>query len=532
MKYTTLILSLLVSMTMLAQEKAVKPLDVPMSFSGTYGELRHDHFHGGLDFRVGGKVGDEIHAIKSGYISRVTVSPWGYGNGMYLKHPDGTMSVYGHMLEFREDIAELVKKEQYKNESFSISLDFGPLDFPVKQGEILGKVGSTGSSAGPHLHMEVRDSLNVPLNYLSMGYYKVQDNLGPHFSRVAFYGYDSLPVPSTYKICMIDNPAKHTEDVMLPELSYVAVDAHDMQNGTTGKLAVEEYRVFLDGKQIFRFKVGNVGFDEGRYLKSLAQWGEKGADLIKTAVDPANLLSHKVDTLDGGIIKLEDYDAHNLSLEAYDEHGNKSVCKITLRRDDSIEAPQKDTTFHYLFWLWHQPNYLKTDSLTYILPAGSLFNSLNFRWKKIAVENPASGRYSATWTIGGDAPLRSAGKLRIGCDVPEELQSKAYIASENFGYVGPLEGATAGFGTYMVAVDQDPPVIRMDKYSRILVGDKKSGLKEVNVYIDGKWHLSMLKRGIVTILDKKSIPPGQRKLKVVATDMCDNEAIFEKIIKF
>ena len=110
-RFTALTVALVWCMIAWAQEQAVRPLDVPMSFSGTYGELRHDHFHSGLDWRVGGKVGDPIHAIKSGYISRVSVSPWGYGNGLYITHPDGTTSVYGHMLRFRDDVARRVERQ-------------------------------------------------------------------------------------------------------------------------------------------------------------------------------------------------------------------------------------------------------------------------------------------------------------------------------------------------------------------------------------------------------------------------------------
>ena len=121
-----LLVTLLLCMNAWAQEQAIRPLDVPMSFSGTYGELRHDHFHSGVDWRVGGKVGDDIHVIKSGYISRVSVSPWGYGNGIYVTHPDGTTSVYGHLLRFCEPVARRVEKEQYATESFSVNLRFHP----------------------------------------------------------------------------------------------------------------------------------------------------------------------------------------------------------------------------------------------------------------------------------------------------------------------------------------------------------------------------------------------------------------------
>ena len=533
MKGSLLAALLLVSLTTVAQEKAIRPLDVPMSFSGTYGELRHDHFHGGVDWRVGGKIGDPIHAIKSGYIKQVTVSVWGYGNALYLQHPDGTVSVYGHMSAFREDIAGRIKEEQYARQSFAVSLQFGEDEYPVKQGDIIGKVGNTGSSAGPHLHMEVRDSDNVPMNYISMGYYKPQDNLCPTFRRIAFYAYDTLAVPRAYKIKSIANPLMHRETVVLPEVSYVAIDAVDLQDGTTGKLAVEEYRVLLDDEMIFRLKLGNIGFEEGRHIKSLVQEGERGADMIKSVVDPANLLAYKTDTLCGGQIRLQDDRLHNLRLEALDEHGNRSLIKMKVRRGEGFAAPEADTTFKQLQWLWYQPNFIMTDGMSYVLRAGSLFKSACVGWKKVAEAEPAKGIYSPVWNIdGGGAPLQRSGLLRLEHGVPENLLDKAYIAAPGFGYVGPLDGARTGWGTYFVAVDSEGPAITLDRAGRIRVKDSGSGVADVKVMIDGKWHLSMLRRGVVTILDRGSIAKGRRRVTIEAVDMLGNSTKIEKQMKF
>lgn len=525
-------LLLLISNTMLAQEKAIRPLDVPMSFSGTYGELRHDHFHGGVDWRVGGKIGDPIHAIKSGYIKQVTVSPWGYGNGIYIQHPDGTVSVYGHMSAFRDDVAERIKKEQYEKQSFSVSIQFNENEFPVKQGDVIGKVGNTGSSAGPHLHMEVRDADNVPMNYISMGYYKPVDKMCPTFRRIAFYAYDTLAVPRAYRIQMIENPLMYRETVKLPAVSYVAIDAVDLQDGTSGKLAVEEYKVLLDDEMIFHLKLGNIGFEEGRHIKSLVQPGERGADMVKTVVDPANLLACKTDTLCGGQIRLADNRTHNLRLEALDEHGNRSLIKLKVKRDDSFVQPETDTSFHTSYWLWYQPNAIATEGMTYTLPAGSLFNSARVGWKKAGEAAPEQGIYSPVWQIsGGNAPLQRSGMLRIDNQVPENLRDKAYIAYPGLGYAGPLDGAKAGWGTYFVAVDSEGPDVTFDRAGRIRVRDGKSGVSDVKVFIDGKWHLSMFKRGIVTILDRDEINKGTHKVTVEATDLVGNITRIEKEMK-
>ena len=253
------LVALLVCAGVWAQERPVRPLDVPMSFAGTYGELRHDHFHGGLDWRVGGQVGDPVHAVKSGWVSRVSVSVWGYGNGLYIDHPDGTTSVYGHMLGFTEAIDALVEEAQYARESFNVNLTFEPGEIPVQQGEVIGRVGSTGSSAGPHLHLEIRDTeRDLPLNPVASGWYVPADRTAPEFHRVCFYGLDESPVPEPWRIHNLTKPGAVRDTLRLPARSYVAFDVTDAQEGTTAKLGVEEYRVLVDDTLTFAFKLGEI----------------------------------------------------------------------------------------------------------------------------------------------------------------------------------------------------------------------------------------------------------------------------------
>lgn len=520
-----------------AQEKAIRPLDVPMSFSGTYGELRHDHFHGGLDWRVGGKVGDDIHAIKSGYISRVSVSPYGYGNGIYITHPDGTTSVYGHLLRFCDKVARRVEEEQYAQESFSVNLTFGPEDFPVRQGEVIGQVGNTGSSAGPHLHMEIRDTeQDIPLNYLSRGVYKPTDKTAPQFHRVCFYALDTLPVSSRWRIHNLTNPAAVRDTLRLPHRSYVAIDATDRQEGTGAKLAVEEYRVTLDDTLLFAFKVGDVAFDAGRYIKSLIEYPESrrgGRDLVKSRVDPNNLLADKITSHNDGLIVLEDDAVHTLRLDAIDEHGNRATVRYKVRRDADFPAPARDTTLHETPWLWYMQNMVSDGSMTYYLPAGALYNHVVFSWKKVAEADPAHGIYSDVWQIGSpDIPLQMPGELEIAAEIPEGLEEKAYMA--NYGSTLSHAGVKVRFGTYCVAVDTIAPTIQFlgskgnivnGSTIRILVRDDASGVSDARVEIDGHWYPAMLKGGTVSLeLKENRLQRGKHALKILVTDLCGNEA--------
>ena len=531
------VLALLVSAVALAQEKAARPLDVPMSFSGTYGELRHDHFHSGVDWRVGGKVGDSVRAIKSGYISRVSVSPWGYGNGLYITHPDGTTSVYGHLLSFRKDIAKRVEEEQYAAKSFSVNLFFGPDEYPVSRGDVVGQVGNTGSSAGPHLHMEIRDTeTDMSLNYISAGVYVPEDKTPPQFHRICFYGLDDSPVPQSWRVHNLKNPASVRDTLLLPGRSYVAIDATDRQEGTPARLAVEEYRVLLDDTLIFSFRVGNIPSSEGRYIKSLIEYGESrsgGRDLVKSKVDPGNLLSDRMEYRDGGLIVLNDDDVHSLRLEAVDEHGNRAGLRYRIRRRSGLQAPGRDTSLTALPWLWYTQNMVSDSSMAFILPAGALYDNINFTYRRLGGPDPSCGIYSDIWQIGDpDIPLHYPGALEIAACVPAELEGRSYMA--HYGKSLPYAGVNVRFGTYCVAVDTTAPTIQFlgnkgnivnGTAIRIRVRDNASGIESARVEIDGKWYLSMLKRDIVSLeLDEKRIGRGNHEITITVTDICGNEA--------
>ena len=544
-RFPGLLVALVLSAGALAQERPIRPLDAPMSFSGTYGELRHDHFHGGVDWRVGGRVGDTIRAVKSGYVSRVSVSPWGYGNGIYVNHPDGTTSVYGHLLAFRADIAARVEEEQYAQESFSVNLLFGPDDFPVRQGDPIGQVGNTGSSAGPHLHLEIRDTeRDMPLNYISAGYYTPVDQQAPQFHRVCFYGLDGGPVPEAWRVHELRKPVEVRDTLLLPARSYVAVDATDRQDGTGAKLAVEQYRVSFDDTLVFAFKVGDIPFDQGRYIKSLIQYGESrsgGRDLVKSRVDPNNLLSDHITSVNDGVIVLSDDAVHTVCIEAVDEHGNPSSVRYRVRRDERLQAPPADTALPRLPWLWYTQNLVSDSSMTFILPPGALYDNINFTYRCIGGPDPARGIWSDIWEVGDpDIPLQLPGALEIAADIPDDLVEKSYMA--RYGTTLPYAGVNVRFGTYCVAVDTTAPSIRFlggkggivnGGTIRIRVRDDGSGVAATRVEIDGRWYLSMYKRDVVSLqLKEDRVQPGKHTITLYAEDLCGNEAYETKEFTF
>ena len=147
------------------------PLKIPLVLSGTFGELRNNHFHAGIDIKTKGQSGLKVYAIADGYVSRIKVSPWGYGKAIYIKHNNGYSSVYAHLMRYVGDIQNYVISNQYKQKSYDIELFPSKDEIIVKKGEIIGLSGNTGSSAAPHLHFEIRNNKNqYPQNGLQFGF--------------------------------------------------------------------------------------------------------------------------------------------------------------------------------------------------------------------------------------------------------------------------------------------------------------------------------------------------------------------------
>ena len=164
-----------------------KPLDIPIYLSATFGEIRPNHIHAGLDIKTQGVEGKKVFAVADGYISRIGVSPYGYGNVLYITHYDGYTSVYAHLQRFSGEIAKYVKDYQYKHKKFASQIYPDKDRFPMKKGDLIAYSGNSGGSGGPHLHFEIRHTLSEkPVNPMYFGY-QIEDNVRPLIQGVAVY---------------------------------------------------------------------------------------------------------------------------------------------------------------------------------------------------------------------------------------------------------------------------------------------------------------------------------------------------------
>ncbi len=529
----------------------IYPLDVPMSLSGNYGELRSNHFHAGIDFRVGGVVGAPIHATADGYVSRITVGPSGYGNALYITHSNGFVSVYGHMHCFKDEIAEFVRGKQYETESFRQDISLSPEQFPVTQGDYIGKAGNTGSSGGPHLHFEIRDEKGQCTNAFARGYLNIPDNLPPTFRNVLFYGLERKNgVPESYYIGM-----PHKGVTPLPQHSYLCIDAYDRQDGTNAKLAVSEYKVWLDNDLLFHFTLGEVPGNMGRDINSLIEFKQKvvrGRTYVKSYIEPGNLLQDRIKGSNYGIISLDDTLRHKVKVEVKDIENNTSTRSYSVKRVDSLFVGKLPDSLEVNYAPWFLPNFYKTEGFKLYMPQGVLYNSIN-----LSVDT-LEGRitpFAPVWSVAsGRIALRKAVSVSIGCNLPDSLISKAFIAhvykGGSLGYAGgkydtlkrEICANVLSLGNFTVAVDLDAPEITPGISNNAVVKgntlvfrlrDRLSGIRSYRVEIDGHWvlaeHDAKTRRIIIPLQHAKISRGKKHSLVFEAVDNCGNESRMKRV---
>ncbi len=527
------------------------PLDVPMSLSGNYGELRSNHFHGGIDFRVGGVVGAPIHATEEGYISRVTVGPSGYGNAIYIQHPNGYLSVYGHMHCFKDELAEYVRERQYEQESFRQDISFTPEQFPVQKGDYIGKAGNSGSSGGPHLHWEVRDGKNNPTDPFLRGYLSIPDKLPPTFRSILFYGFEHVDgVAESY---YIGNPKEGV--TLLPQHSYVCIDAVDKQEGTNAKLAVSEYKVWLDTTLVYHFTLGEVPSAWGRDINSLIEFKQKvvrGRTYVKSYVEPGNLLQDRIKSTNSGVITLSDTLKHKVKIEVRDIENNRATKSYTVKRVDSLFVGKlADSLERKDIALWFLPNFHIADGLNLYIPKGSLYNSIYLNVDTL--QNRVTP-FAPVWNIATDRiALRRAVSVSLRCNLPDSLVSKAFLAhvyrNGKLGYAGgkydtlkrEMSANVLSLGSFTVGVDLVPPQITATlKDNAVVQGssivfrmrDNLSGIKDYKVEIDGHWvlaeHDAKTRRVIIPLQHARIKRGTKHTLVFEVEDNCGNVSTIKR----
>lgn len=528
-----------------------KPMDHPILLSGNFGELRSNHFHSGIDFKTQGVEGKPVHSVQDGYVSRISVSPWGYGNGLYITHPDGTTTVYGHLQKFSKKIADYVKEKQYGQESFTVNLTLSPDELPVEEGEVVALSGNTGSSGGPHLHFEVRDTqTEEPMDPIA--YYKdqIQDTRAPQIQGIMIYPMPGKGVVngSRRKLELKPVTAKNGRQTLTGRIEAwgeigLALKGYDYMDNTTNIYGIKDIILTADSQVIFRSDLNRYAFSETRYINSFTdyeEWKERRSFYMKSFVEPGNRLRF-IESLNRGILTINEPRTYHLTYRVADAFGNTTQLSIWIEgKEQPVPAINTDDTelFH-----WWSDNRFGAKGIRLTIPKGNLYDDLYFRYS--AKEDSATQRITHTLHNVPVALHKSAQlSLRLPSDTLENKQQYGIIRLQKgrrswTGGVyrnGWIDADIKELGTYTTGHDIVPPTITplnpatwVSKQAISLrLSDNLSGVQTYRGEIDGQFVLfEMNSKSVITYrFDKERLTKGKHTLKLTATDACGNQSTY------
>lgn len=528
-----------------------KPMDIPVLLSGNFGELRSNHFHSGIDFKTQGVEGKPIHSVQDGYVSRISVSPWGYGNGLYITHPDGTTTVYGHLQKFSQKITAYLKEKQYEQESFNVNLSLTPDELPVKEGELVALSGNTGSSGGPHLHFEVRDTeTEEPMDPIE--YYKdlIKDTQAPKIQGIMVYSMPGKGVVngSRRKLELKPVTAKNGKQTLTGKIEAwgeigLAVKGYDYMDNTSNIYGIKDITLTADSQVIFHSNLDRFAFDESRYLNSFTdfeEWKEHRSFYIKSFVDPGNRLRF-IESLNRGILTIDEPRTYHLTYQLADAFSNTTQLSIRIEGKEQ-PIPEIDTENTELFHWWSD-NRFGAKGIRLTIPKGNLYDDLYFHYS-VKEDSAALG---ATHILHNKpVAFHKSAKLslRLQTDTLDNKQQYGIVRLQNgrrswTGGVyrnGWVDADIKEMGSYTLGQDLVPPTITplnpatwVSKQAIALrLSDNLSGVQTYRGEIDGQYVLfEMNSKSVITYhFDKERLARGKHTLKLVVTDACGNQSSY------
>lgn len=528
------------------------PLPIPMVLAGGFGELRPGHFHSGLDIKTDGRIGMPVHAAQEGYISRVSVSSTGFGNAIYITHPNGYTTLYGHLSRFNPALAAFVEKEEYARKSWAIDLTLPEHLFPVKKGQFIAWSGDTGNSGGPHVHFEIRNTRSQdPLNEFLFGF-PIKDHTAPKLYRLAVYNrghsiYEQAP--HIYPLKLV-GPNRYG---LSPDVLAIAADsigfglqALDFQDNTYNNFGIYEELVYLDGVLQNGFRLNDIGYNVTRYVdahEDYKTFRDRGMKFELLFSLPGNHLPIYYDFHGNGTIDLQDGKPHAVRIEARDPYGNTSTVSFTVqRRTAGVSYPAVECSTRMIPNI---RNILDRSEVSFYLQPDALYDTVCLDYGIRGHELPV--RYSDLVQIGNpDIPLYSSYQLHMKLlrPIPNNWISRAVIVRDGlkgqFRQAVPAEitGGWAAapfekFGLFSVQVDTVAPVLVPLGFrdGQNLTGarrlafraeDAMSGLAAFNAYLDNRWLMFARVRNTFYYLFDRHCGSGLHTLKVIAIDEVGN----------
>ena len=554
----TIIIIILISLNNLFSQEKSSPVEIPILLSGTFGEFRKTHFHTGVDVKTQGKEGLKIRAIDDGDLIRVKVSTSGYGKAVYIRHYDGTTSVYAHLKKFSPKIQHIIKRLQYEKKRYEIEKFFKEGEIKLKKSEIIGISGNTGGSSGPHLHFELRDTkMEKPLNPLKYGYY-VADTIPPSIQNIFIYKFLKDKIFKKIKIRLNRNENIYSvkDTIVSTGILGFGYSGYDRQNSSYNRNGIYKRDLMINGKSVFSYKFDDLTFQDGKKIDLLIDYKAYNIDKIRIKKLYQNINS-KFSFLENGdnygLFNVVEDSLYNIKIIFEDINKNKSIVSMIIKgsknenRFDFSESDIESKLYHPD--LEYEKKY---ENLKFKIPKNAFYEptELNFDYKldtisiKRFTKAPKNG-LKLEFLIPKNLDsinLRQTCVGKLNINNKGEKNKLQYVfgnKNDSLIIVKPMSG-----GKYFLTKDTIPPSIKPVNFKNkkwvtnlstleIRVDDEFSGIKKYTASINGKWILMEHepKRKLLFFeFDDLNFDKAELKFNLHVEDMVGNENAFEAII--
>jgi murein DD-endopeptidase MepM/ murein hydrolase activator NlpD len=543
-------------MVMFAQNvQFISPLTRPLRLSGTFGELRPDHFHAGIDIKTNQEEGWPVIAIADGYVSRIAISPTGYGKALYIDHPGGYTSVYAHLQRMNGQIQSYIIKKHYELRSYRMDIALKPGELQVKKGDTIAFSGNSGSSGGPHLHFEIRDSrTQQTLDPLAFGF-PVKDWVRPTLNFIKVYPnndgslVDNSLAPKIYYLAGW-GPRYRLRDkdtLYISGSAWFGISAHDLLVDEPNKNGVKSVQLFIDSIEVFSFGFDRLSFDKSRYINALcdySEWYFTGRWVMQTRIAPCNELDIYGSVKNRGIYAFEPGKVFSIKFSVKDYYGNESVLRFWVKGLLPVYAPVSKINSPYTQFKCNEPSRFDTTGFSFEAPAGAFYDTVNFRYRRIP--SPLAYYTDFHKVHYPITPIHKPCKISIFPErLPSRLKNKALIVrvSEQGKPIAAggkwehdrLTTNVQRFGTYSVLADTVSPLIRPlnllankphrgNQPLRIKISDDLSGIASYEATLNGSWILMEYdaKNNLLIYNPDEWIQEGNNELVIKVTDGVGN----------
>ncbi|MFT7497830.1 MAG: hypothetical protein ACI8QP_000410 [Porticoccaceae bacterium] len=543
-------------LTAFSQDKYPKdyfqnPMDIPIYLSGTFGELRSNHFHSGLDIKTQRKEGFKVFAVAEGYVSRIKIQHYGYGKALYITHSNGYTTVYAHLKKYSAKIETYIKKHQYEKESFEIQLYPGPTELKLEKGEVIAYSGSTGGFVSPHLHFEVRDRNAKPINPMYFGI-TVNDDKSPRINTLMAYPLDDFSqvnqsnIPLQIPFKTLESGTLLADKITASGTIGFGVNTFDRLNGALNKNGIFSLEMLVNGEKVYSHIAETFSFAESKYINLLIdyeRYGKLKQRIQRCFVEPSNKLSIYRNVKDRGYLTIDAGMTYSVEIIAKDFKGNQSKLRIPIvGKNDTITIPKENKITQYPI-IAKEFNKFTKDGVTIAFPKNTFYNDFYMNFdvkdgrafihKKIV---PLDNKFTLTFDVSSYTSEEKKKLFIAG------FSSKGYPRhNKTYKKEKTFYTTTKNLGEYTLLSDNKQPKLKLSNFKKnqwlsnyrqivLKVSDDLSGLKSYRGEIDGQWILLEYSPKHSTLTynfsDKKLIS-GKHTLNVIAIDNVGNTNTLE-----